>query len=160
MVLQRRPERALKQLEYLPNFEKDLQKYIYERVQKEASLAVHDKEHSLVDFDRHDIESFSYDAYHSKLLNRNPILMSALTGSISNLKYEQLNNPTRKGFGGSRQSELISLKPALCQTVARLLHNKHPRSVTQIQCLNSVLNAVQHIPGKAVSLGNGFGKWT
>ena len=68
-----------------------------------------------------------------------------------------LQSPSRKGFGGSRKDETISLKPVICQTAARLLHNKHPRSVTQIQCLNSALNTVQHIPGKAISLGNGLG---
>lgn len=68
-----------------------------------------------------------------------------------------VQSPSRKGFGGSRKDETISLKPVICQTAARLLHNKHPRSVTQIQCLNSALNTVQHIPGKAISLANGLG---
>ena len=36
LIIQRRPGRAMKQMEFLPNFSKDLQKYIYNTVQKEA----------------------------------------------------------------------------------------------------------------------------
>ena len=67
------------------------------------------------------------------------------------------NNPTRKGFGGSRSSEDISLKPVVCQTISRMLHNKHPRCVTSLQCMNSALSMVHHLPGKALVSSNALG---
>ena len=90
LVLHRRPGRALKQLEVLPNFDKELQKYIYERVQREAASCLNEKDPPLKEFDRLQIDSFSYDAYHDKIIKKTPLLLSALTGSISNQSYDNL----------------------------------------------------------------------
>jgi len=157
LLRHRRPGRALKEMEFLPNFDRELQEFIYKKIQKEAETVKLEKETCVADFCRENLSSFSYETYHDKLLDTTPLLSAAITGAVSNLPFSEIKNPNRKGFGGSRQDEAISLKPVICQTASRLLHNKHPRSVSEIQCLNSVLNTIQHLPVKSVCLANGLG---
>ena len=145
------------QMESLQNFSKELQKYIFKRSQSEANSVKLYKDVSVTNFSSHDVNEFSYDAYHSSAMDRYPILMASVTGAVCNQSYDEIHNPTRKGFGGSRSSEDISLKPVICQTVSRMLHNKHPRSVTSLQCMNSALNMVHHVPGRALVSSNALG---
>jgi hypothetical protein len=88
LIIQRRPGRAMKQMEFLPNFSKDLQKYIYNTVKKEAEEVKVDKETSVAGFNRESLANFSYDLYHQKMLQNHPILSAALTGAVSNLTFE------------------------------------------------------------------------
>ena len=88
LILHRRPGRALKQLECLPNFDQELQKYVYERVQKEAASCLNDKDPPLAEFDRLQIDAFSYEAFYDMILEKKPILLSALTGSVSNQNFD------------------------------------------------------------------------
>ena len=155
--MNRRPGRAFKQMEFLPNYIRDLQKYIHDYVQAEAAGIKNAKEVTVADFDRCLMESFSYDTYYADALSIYPIISAVLTGALSNQRFEELHNPSRKGFGGSRKDESISLKPVVCQTLARLLHNKHPRSASLMQCLNSALFTILHLPHKAVTLANALG---
>ena len=157
LIIHRRPGRALKQMEFLPNFERELQEYIFNYVQTEARGILLSKEVSAGDFSRKHMDDFTYDFYHAEVLANYPILSAVITGAVSNQGFEKHQNPSRKGFGGSRRDEDISLKPVICQTVARLLHNKHPRSASLLQCMNSALNTVQHLPVKAVTLSNALG---
>ena len=109
-------------MELLLNFTKELQKYIYKYIQCEAEGIKHSKETSVSDFNRQALEDFSYDEYHAEALENYPILSAVLTGAISNERFDEFHNPARKGFGGSRADELISLKPVFCQTISRLIH--------------------------------------
>ena len=144
-------------MESLQNFSKELQKYIFKRSQSEAASVKLYKDVSVANFSYDDVNKFSYETYHATAMDRYPILMASVTGAVCNQSYEDMNNPTRKGFGGSRSSEDISLKPVVCQTISRMLHNKHPRCVTSLQCMNSALSMVHHLPGKALVSSNALG---
>ena len=111
-------------MESLQNFSKELQKYIFKRSQSEAASVKLYKDVSVANFSYDDVNKFSYETYHATAMDRYPILMASVTGAVCNQSYEDMNNPTRKGFGGSRSSEDISLKPVVCQTISRMLHNK------------------------------------
>ena len=76
-------------MEFLPNFSKDLQKYIHNSVQKEAEGVKLQKETSVAGFNRENLADFSYSSYHEKLLDTHPILGAALTGAVSNLGFEE-----------------------------------------------------------------------
>ena len=131
--------------------------YIYKYVQSEAEGIKLSKETSVTEFNRQMMEDFSYDDYHADALLKYPILSAVLTGAVCNQRFEEFHNPVRKGFGGSRSDESISLKPVICQTISRLLHNKHPRCTSLLQCLNSALSIIQQVPGKAITLSNALG---
>ena len=63
----------------------------------------------------------------------------------------------RCGFGGTRRSETIDLKPAIVQIVSTCLHHKHPRSVSEVQALNSLLLTTMGAPGPVQHLQNQLG---
>ena len=100
-------------MEFLPNYERELQEYIYNYVQAEAKGILQAKEVTVAEFSREHMEKFSYDLYHSEALSSYPILSAVISGAVSNQKYDELENPSRKGFGGSRRDEAISLKPVI-----------------------------------------------
>ena len=83
----RRPGRAIRALEFLPNFNKEFQEYLYKTIQKEAESIKIDKETSVANFCRDNLGSFSYEKYHEKLLDTTPLLSAALTGALSNLPF-------------------------------------------------------------------------
>ena len=87
LILNRRPGRALKQMEFLPNYKKDLQKYIHDYVQTEAAGIKNFKEVAVADFDRYLMESFSYDTYYENALTNYPILTAVLTGALSSQRF-------------------------------------------------------------------------
>jgi hypothetical protein len=66
LITLRRPGRALKQMESLPNFSKELQKYIYKTIQKEAEGVKVEKEIAPGEFNRETLRSFSYQSYHER----------------------------------------------------------------------------------------------
>ena len=76
-------------MECLPNFRKELQKYIYKTIQKEAEGVKVDKEVAPSEFNRETLRSFSYQSYHEKVLATTPLLSAALTGAVSNLSFEE-----------------------------------------------------------------------
>ena len=90
LIRHRRPGRALKEMEFLPNFEKELQEFIFKKVQKEAETVKLEKETSVADFSRENLSSFSYETYHDKLLETTPLLTAALTGAVSNLPFSEI----------------------------------------------------------------------
>ena len=56
------------------------------------------KDPPLAEFDRLQIDTFSYEAYHDKMLEKTPILLSALTGSVSNQNYDQFRVSSECNF--------------------------------------------------------------
>ena len=86
--MERRPGRALKQMEFLPNFQKELNEYVYKTVQKESENVKEDKGPTVGHFSRLDLSSFSYGQFHSELLDKTPLLCAAITGAASNLTYK------------------------------------------------------------------------
>ena len=88
--MHRRPGRALKEMEFLPNFERELQEFIFKKIQKEAETVKLEKETRVADFCRENLKGFSYETYHEKLLETTPLLSAALTGAVSNLPFSEL----------------------------------------------------------------------
>ena len=92
LVTHRRPGRVLRQLEFLPNFKKELQEYIYKTIQKEAEAVKTVKETSVANFCRQNLSSFSYENYHAKLLETTPLLIAAISGAVSNLSFDEVSS--------------------------------------------------------------------
>ena len=86
-----------------------------------------------------------------------PTLMSSISGSISASK-DSLEHLSRKGFGGSRQSEDISLVPTMVQTAACILRNRHPNSISTVPCLNSLNNYLNHVTKQFFYMTNSLGQ--
>jgi hypothetical protein len=89
LVRHRRPGRAMKEMGFLPNFNQDLQEYIYKTVQKEAESVKIEKETCVANFCRQNLSSFSYENYHNKLLDTTPLLSAAITAAVSNLPFSE-----------------------------------------------------------------------
>ena len=120
-----RPDRALRTMKLLPNFDKHFQNFVREEL--------------------------------SKLELSAPTLMASIAGSIS-ASQDSIANLTRKGFGGARRSEDISLVPSMVQTASCILRNRHPNSISTVQCVNSLNNWVLHIPHQYFFLNNSLGQ--
>ena len=51
----------------------------------------------------------------------------------------------------------LDLTPVVCQTVSRLLKNRHPRSVSDIQSMNSLYMWTNQTPGHMYQFHNSLG---
>ena len=91
LLRHRRPGRALKEMEeFLPNFDRELQEFIYKKIQKEAESVKLEKETCVADFCRKNLSSFSYETYHDKLLNTTSLLTAAIRGAVINLPFSEI----------------------------------------------------------------------
>ena len=152
-----RVSRALKTMQQLPNFDRDFNDMVREKSRKQADNVLKMKDPPISEFNRMSIQNFDYEDELHKYEQLVPTLISSIAGTISSSKDENIENLSRKGFGGSRQSEDVSLVPAIVQTSSCLLRNRHPNSVTKVACMNSINNYLNHVTKQNFHLANSLG---
>ena len=157
-LLKYRTGRALKTMKNLPNFEKDFQKFVREECRLEADKILKNKDPPLSEFNLKTLKDFHYNCELEKFETVAPTLMASIAGSISSSKDDPLVDLKRRGFGGSRKAEDISLVPAIVQTAACILRNRHPNSISTVPCVNSLNNWLMHIPHQYFFLSNSLGQ--
>ena len=92
-----------------------------------------------------------------KFKRTNPLLVASITGTLCKWKKVPAEEASRKGFGGPCKQMDIDLAPAICQTVSRLLKNRHPKCISEIPCMNSLYFWTNKIPGQLFQLHNLLG---
>ena len=152
-----RTGRALKSMKSLPNFDSELQKFVREECRVESENILKNKDPPVKSFDLASLKDFEYGRELEKLTSVSPLLMASMAGSISGSKEESYASLSRKGFGGSRKGEEISLTPALVQCATMIMRNRHPNSISTVPCINSLNNWAQQIPQRYFYLTNSLG---
>ena len=156
-LIRYRPLRALRSMKTLPHFHSDFCSFILEESRREASKTTVEKDEQSTEFNMESIKKFSYESELEKFQKTNPILLAALVGTISKQKVEDYSDISRKGFGGPFSSSDIDLVPCVVQTASRILKNRHPRSISNIPCMNSVYLWGNRVPGKVLHFFNTLG---
>ena len=149
--------RALRTMKGLPGFAKDFSQFVREECRRESDLILGDKDPPLKDFDMTSLQDFSYSNSLSKLEQVAPTLMASIAGSISGSKCDDFASLSRKGFGGSRRAEDMSLVPAIVQTATAILRNRHPNSISTVPAVNSLHNLTNHITSQYFYFTNALG---
>ena len=156
-LLKYRTPRALNTMKSLPNFDQDFQNFVREQCRVEGDKILLLKDPSVNEFNLDSLKAFNYNDELNKLEHVAPTLMASIAGSISGSKQTSISSLSRKGFGGSRRSEDISLVPAMVQCATMIMKNRHPNSISTVPCVNSLNNWVNHIPHKYFYLTNSLG---
>ena len=141
----------------LPNFRKDFLVFVREECRLEADQILKNKDPPLSSFNLESLKSFNYTHELEKMEAVSPILIASISGAISASKDKPTASLTRKGFGGSRQNEDISLVPSIVQAASLIMRNRHPNSISTVPCINSVNNWLEHVPHKYFFLQNSLG---
>ena len=141
----------------LPGFKQDFSTFVREECRIEADLILSDKDPPLKEFNMETLKTFSYHSCLSKLEKNAPTLIASIVGSISDSKSDQPKYLSRKGFGGRRRDDAVSLIPAIVQTASAILHNRHPNSISTIPAINSLNNYTNHITSQYFYLSNSLG---
>ena len=141
----------------LPSFPSALCSFIQEESRLEAENILKDKDLPRASFSLATLESFSYKDQLEKFKSSNPLLISTVTGTLSKTKHAKAEDLSRKGFGGPNRTEDIDLTPVICQSVSRILKNRHPYSISTLPCLNSLYLWVNRVPGQLYHLYNSLG---
>ena len=149
--------RALKTMKELPGFSKDFSQFVREECRREADLVLSEKDPPLKNFNMDSIKDFSFESSLSKLERVAPTLLASIAGSISESKCDDLSSLSRKGFGGRRRDESVSLVPAIVQTASAILRNRHPNSISTVPAVNSLNNWTSHITSRYFYLANALG---
>ena len=136
-----RIERALKSMKMLPNFDRDFNKFVRDECRRQADNILKNKDPPVSDFDSASLYEFDYKKEIDKLQDIVPTLMASIAGTISSSRAD-LVDITRKGFGGSRQSDDISLMPAMVQTASCILRNRHPNCIVLELCKTLRIHSV------------------
>ena len=153
-----RTGRALRCMKNLPNFSKDFRDFIREECRLEGDLILKDKDPPISSFNLESLRSFDYNHELEKMESICPLLVASISGSISAASKEiPAASLTRKGFGGSRRGEDISLVPAIVQCASLIMRNRHPNSISTVPCVNSINNWLAHVPFKYFFLQNSLG---
>ena len=148
--------RALKTMKMLPNFDRDFNQFVRDESCRQADNVLSSKDPPVSEFDMTALNSFNYEDELHKLETRVPVLMSSIAGTISASKADPVSL-SRKGFGGRRRSEDVSLVPAMVQTASCILKNRHPNSISTIPCVNSVNNYLNHLTQQYFFMTNSLG---
>ena len=156
-LLRNRTDRALRSLKLLPNFPPALNAFVQEECRLQAQGILSEKDSPRASFSLHSIESFSYKDQLRKFQRTNPLLLASIIGTLSKDKNSDAEDLGRKGFGGSNRAEDIDLTPTICQSVSRVLKNRHPYSITTLPCLNSLSLWANRVPCQLYHLFNSLG---
>ena len=140
----------------LHNFDRDFNQFVRHECRRQGDTILKQKDPPLSDFNIISVDEFDYNKELSKLEKIVPTLMSSIAGTISSSKAE-LPMLSRKGFGGSNQSQDISLIPAMVQTASCIIRNRHPNSISTVPCVNSVNNYLNHITKQYFFMQNSLG---
>ena len=141
----------------LPNFDREFNKFVRDESRRQADNILKSKDPALKEFNLKSLKDFEYINELQRFENLMPTLMASISGSISGSR-DSLENLSRKGFGGSRQSEDISLVPAMVQTAACILRNRHPNSISTVPCMNSLNNYLNHVTKQFFFMTNSLGQ--
>ena len=141
----------------LPNFDREFNKFVRDESRRQADNILKSKDPALKEFNLRSLKDFEYINELQRFENLMPTLMASISGSISGSR-DSLENLSRKGFGGSRQSEDISLVPAMVQTAACILRNRHPNSISTVPCMNSLNNYLNHVTKQFFFMTNSLGQ--
>ena len=141
----------------LPSFNKALIVFVQEETKREATAFLSEKDDPKSDFNLEKLRTFSYKKELENLQSTNPLLLAAIVGAISKEKIEDYAELSRKGFGGHYSSDDIDLTPCIVQTMARILKNRFPRSVTTLPCVNSLFLWANRVPGAVIHFYNLLG---
>ena len=141
----------------LTNFPAAFQSFVQEETRQEAQGILEDKDSPRTCFTLDDMRNFSYAEQLQKFKKTNPILVASILGTLARRKGEELENISRKGFGGARRGEDVDLVPSIVQTVSRLLKNRHQHSVSLLPCLNSLHLWGNRVPGHLFHFFNSLG---
>ena len=156
-IIKNRPERALRTMKSLPNFTAAFHNFVQDEAHKEAEGILTEKDPSRKNFTLDSLRKFTYKEQLTKLQRTSPLLVACVTGSISKSKVTSSGDMTRKGFGGSNRDQNIDLTPAVVQSVARIVKNCHPYSLSLMACLNSLFLWTNRVSGHVFHLLNSLG---
>ena len=141
----------------LPNFDREFNKFVRDESRRQADNILKSKDPALKEFNLNSLKDFDYINELQRFESLMPTLMASISGSISGSR-DSLKNLSRKGFGGSRQSEDVSLVPAMVQTAACILRNRHPNSISTVPCMNSLNNYLNHVTKQFFFMTNSLGQ--
>ena len=141
----------------LSSFPSALNDFVQEECRQQAENILGEKDPPRALFSLITLENFSYKDQLKKFSQTNPLLLSSIVGTMSKTKNTRHEDLSRKGFGGPNRTENIDLTPTICQSMSRILKNRHPYSVSTIPCLNSLYLWANRVPGQLYQLFNSFG---
>ena len=127
--------RALRTLKSFPTFPEEFRVFVQDEACRESEGILCDKDPPRITFSLDSLRKFSYKEQLAKLQETSPILVAAVTGTISRQKVVKDENITRKGFGGPKSDQDIDLIPAVVQTVTRVIKNAPCRLILASQFL-------------------------
>ena len=156
-IIKNRPERVLRTLKALPNFNSAFYRFVQEEAHRESEGILLDKDPARKDFTLDSLRKFTYREQLNKLQTASPLLVACVTGAIAKTKVKTSEDLTRKGFGGPNRDQKIDLTPAIVQTVSRIMKNKHPYSLTLMASLNSLFLWTCRVSGHVFQLFNSLG---
>ena len=141
----------------LTSFQPALNSFVQEESRKQAENILLEKDLPRATFSMQALESFSYKDQLQKFERTNPLLMASIVGTLSKARNMSGEDLSRKGFGGPNRSENVDLTPAICQSVSRILKNRHPYSISTLPSLNSLYLWANRVPGQLYHLYNSLG---
>ena len=141
----------------LASFPLALTNFVQEESRQQADNILNDKDLPRTSFSLQDLDTFSYKDLLKKFNRTNPLLVSSIVGTLSKTKNSKAEEISRKGFGGPNRAENVDLTPTVCQTVSRILKNRHPYSISTLPSLNSLYLWANRVPGQLYHLYNGLG---
>ena len=141
----------------LASFPLALTNFVQEESRQQADNILNDKDLPRTSFSLQDLDTFSYKDLLKKFNRTNPLLVSSIVGTLSKTKNSKAEEISRKGFGGPNRAENVDLTPTVCQTVSRILKNRHPYSISTLPSMNSLYLWANRVPGQLYHLYNGLG---
>ena len=156
-ILDFRLDRAFRTLKNLPEFREVLLNFLFEEARKEANNILEDKDPPSSLFDLETLRNFSYEDQLAKLQHNCPLLVTCISGSLAKSKDETTAELSRKGFGGKNIDEEIELVPMVVQTDARVVRNRHPRSLSIVTSMNSMFLWTSRVSSHVFQLLNSMG---
>ena len=156
-LLRNRIDRVLRSLKSYPNFEAAFHGFVQDEARREADNIVGEKDSARQEFNLETLRKFSYKAQLQKFQQTSPLLVACMVGTISKTKVTNIEEISRKGFGGRNRAEDIDLVPSIVQSVSRILKNRHPMSVSNVPCINSLYLWANRSPGHIFHFYNSLG---
>ena len=144
-------------MQQLSSFPSALNTFVQEECRQQAENILAEKDPPRALFSLLSLETFSYKDQLEKFHQTNPLLLSCIAGTLSKTKNTNHEDLIQKGFGGPNRAEDVDLTPTICQSVSRILKNRHPYSISTIPCLNSLYLWANRVPGQLYQLFNSFG---
>ena len=156
-LLNNRPDRALRCMKSLSSFQPALISFVQEESRQQADNILVEKDLPRSSFSLQTLGDFSYKQQLDKFQRTNPLLLASIVGTLSKSRGTKCEDASRKGFGGPNRTENIDLAPSICQSMSRIIKNRHPYSISILPCLNSLYLWANRVPGQLFHLFNSIG---